>query len=180
MQEVDPPIRQISFRRLIGTGISAKLLVDIGVQIFNPFLPVLANGLVLTVIQMGQLVGLRSAMGLFAPVSGLIADRTSFRLVIRLALFVNAAGFFALGLSHAPWMAVIAILLAGLGASSFIPILQAYVSAGLPYSIRARGLGMLEYSWALTGIVGLSVVGLLIQVTGWRAPFSYWRLGWSP
>lgn len=177
MQEVAPPITQISFRRLIGTGISAKLLVDIGVQIFNPFLPVIASGLGLTVIQMGQLIGLRSAMGLFAPVSGIIADRTSFRLVIRLALFVNAAGFFMLGLSHAPWTAVLAMMLAGLGASSFIPILQAYVSAGLPYNIRARGLGMLEYAWALTGIVGLSVVGLVIQFTGWRAPFFVLALG---
>lgn len=163
--------RSISFGRLIGTGIGAKLLVDIGVQIFNPFLPIIAAGLGLDVVAMGQLVGLRSAMGIFAPAAGVAADRTSYRRLIRTALLVNAAGFILLGASQTPWMAVVAMVLAGLGASSFVPTLQAYVSGQLPYTIRARGLGMIEYSWALTGIVGLSLVGLLIQATGWRAPF---------
>jgi predicted MFS family arabinose efflux permease len=30
---------------------------------------------------------------------------------------------------------------------------------------------MIEYSWALTGIVGLSLIGFLIAATGWRTPF---------
>jgi predicted MFS family arabinose efflux permease len=51
------------------------------------------------------------------------------------------------------------------------PILQAYISSKLPYRQRARGIGMLEYSWALTGIVGLSLIGYLIQATSWRMPF---------
>ena len=70
-----PPI---TFRRLIGTSISAKLLIDIGQQIFNPFLPVIAAGLGLDVVTLGRLVGLRSLMGIFAPVSGELADRTSY------------------------------------------------------------------------------------------------------
>jgi predicted MFS family arabinose efflux permease len=163
--------RTISFGRLIGTGIGAKLLVDIGVQIFNPFLPIIASGLGLDVVAMGRLVGLRSAMGIFAPAAGVASDRSSYRLVIRLALLVNAAGFLLLAVSQNAWMVVAAMVLAGLGASSFVPTLQAYISGQLPYAIRARGLGMIEYSWALTGIVGLSLVGLLIQFTGWRAPF---------
>ena len=167
----------LSFRRLIGTGIGAKLLVDIGQQIFNPFLPVIASGLGITVVTLGRLVGLRSLMGIFAPLFGVAADRTSYRLVIRLALLLNAAGFLLLGFSQGMWMTVVAMILAGLGTSVFVPNLQAYVSGHLPYSIRARGLGMLEYSWALTGIVGLSVVGILIQLTNWRVPFFLLALG---
>ena len=163
-----PPI---TFRRLIGTGISAKLLIDIGQQIFNPFLPVIAAGLGLDVITLGRLVGLRSLMGIFAPVSGELADRTSYRLVIRLALLVNAAGFLIVGLSQNGWMTAAGMILAGLGAAAFVPTLQAFVSGHLPYAIRARGLGMIEYAWALTGIVGLSLVGLLIEWTNWRTPF---------
>jgi hypothetical protein len=34
-----PTSEHVSFRRLIGVGMAAKLLVDIGAQIFNPFLP---------------------------------------------------------------------------------------------------------------------------------------------
>jgi predicted MFS family arabinose efflux permease len=36
---------------------------------------------------------------------------------------------------------------------------------------------MLEYSWALTGIVGLSLMGLLIAATSWRAPFFVLAVG---
>jgi predicted MFS family arabinose efflux permease len=163
--------QSITFRRLISISISAKLLIDIGQQIFNPFLPVIAAGLGLDVVTLGRLVGLRSLMGIFAPLSGELAERWSYRRVIRLALLLNAAGFLLIGFSQGLWMTATGMILAGLGTGAFVPMLQAYVSGHLAYSIRARGLGMLEYSWALTGIVGLSVVGVLIEWTDWRVPF---------
>jgi predicted MFS family arabinose efflux permease len=161
----------ITFRRLIGTGISAKLLIDIGQQIFNPFLPVIAAGLGVDVVTLGRLVGLRSLMGIFAPVSGELADRWGYRLIIRISLWLNAAGFLLVGFSQSLGMTAAGMILAGLAVGGFVPTLQAYVSGHLDYSIRARGLGMIEYSWALTGIVGLSVVGVLIEWTDWRTPF---------
>lgn len=171
------PKPDITFRRLIGTGMAGKLLVDIGNQIFNPFLPVIAAGLGISVVTLGQLVGLRSAMGIFSPFSGAIADRHGYRLVIRVALLANAAGYLLISFSRAPWMVVAGMILAGLGIGVFVPNLQAYVSGKLPYGLRARGLGMIEYSWALTGIVGLSLVGLLIAATGWRTPFILLAVG---
>ena len=48
----------------------------------------------------------------------------------------------------------------GLGIACFVPNLHAYLSARLPYSLRARGLGMVEYSWALTGIIGAVALGI--------------------
>lgn len=150
---------------------AAKLVVDIGAQIFNPFLPLIASGLGLGVVELGRVVGLRNAMGIFAPLSGVLSDRLGYRVVIRVALLVMAAGSLLMAASNSLWMVVVAILLLGLGAGAFVPNLQAFVSGRLPYSLRARGLGMIEYSWALTGIFGLSLVGLLIAATGWRTPF---------
>lgn len=161
----------ISFHRLIGTGMAAKLVVDIGSQIFNPFLPLIASGLGMSVVELGRMVGLRSAMGVFSPFSGAMSDRFGYRLVIRAALLVTAVGCFLMAISSSPWMVLVAILLSGLGTSAFVPNLQAFVSSHLPYKLRARGLGMIEYSWALTGIFGLSLVGLLIAATSWRIPF---------
>jgi len=162
---------ELSFARLIGVSMTGKLLVDIGAQIFNPFLPVIAAGLGMSVVELGRLVGLRSAMGVFAPVSGALADRHGYRPVIRSALWLSAAGFLLLGASSAAWMVVLAMVLSGLGIGAFVPNLQAFVSSRLPYALRARGLGMIEYSWALTGILGLSLIGVLIAATNWRAPF---------
>ena len=120
---------------------------------------------------MGRLVALRSAMGLFSPLFGAAADRHSYRRVLQLGLLSGAAGMTIVGLSSSVWMAVPGMILSGLCFAAFVPTLQAYVSARLPYSRRARGLGILEYSWAITGIFGLYLMGQLIEATSWRAPF---------
>ncbi|OUC06250.1 hypothetical protein RY27_22210, partial [Litorilinea aerophila] len=166
---------EISFGRLMGTSIAARLLVDTHSQIFNPFLSLFAAGLGTDVVTMGQLVSLRNLMGLCAPFLGVLADRQGYRRVLRLSLLLGAAGSFLIAGSYHLSMAVVGMVLSGLGIAGFIPTLQAYLSARLPYARRARGMGMLEYSWALTGIVSLSLIGWLIQEWGWRAPF--WLLG---
>lgn len=163
---------ELSFARLITTCISARLLVDIGVQMFNPFLPIFAAGLKTDVVTLGRVMSLRTLVGMFSlPVIGEIADRYGYRLVLRSALIISAAGMWLVGSSTSVWMALPGLVLIGMGLAGFVPTLQAYLSARLPYSRRARGMGMLEYSWALTGIVGLSLIGFLIDWTGWRTPF---------
>ena len=166
-----PNHTDLSFRRLMAVSISARLLVDTGVQIFSPYLPVIASGLGITVVTLGRLVSLRSAMGLFAPFFGAQADKHGYRLILRIGLVLNAIGLIIFASSTTPIMALAGMIFAGLGMASFVPTLQAYLSARLPYAQRARGIGILEYSWAFTGIVGLFLVGQLMAIIGWRAPF---------
>ena len=80
---------------------------------------------------------------------GALADRRGYRDVMQIGLFLNALGYFIVGSSINVWMAAIGMMLGGLGHFVFGPTLQAYLSARLPYAQRARGLGILEYSWAL-------------------------------
>ncbi len=167
---MDVTQKDISFARLMGVSISSKLLIDTAVQIFNPFLPIIAAGLNTDVVTMGRLLSLRSLMGLSSPFFGVTADRRGFRLIIRLGLLVAAVGMFIMGLSTGVWMAAVAMVVMGIGVAAFVPTLQAYVSGRLPYHQRARGLGIVEYSWALTGIFGLSLAGLIIAWTNWRVP----------
>lgn len=169
--------REMSFARLISTAISARLLVDIGVQMFNPFLPIFAAGLNTDVVVMGRLVSLRSAMGLLAPAFGMLADRQGYRRVLRGSLLTGAVGMWVIGASQTIWLAMLGMVLLGLSLAGFTPTLQAYLSSRLPYAQRARGMGMLEYSWALTGIIGLSLMGQLIAWTNWRVPFFLLGIG---
>jgi len=46
----------------------------------------------------------------------------------------------------------------------------------LPYEKRARGIGIVEYSWALAGIAGLFTAGFLIDLFSWRAPFIFFGI----
>ncbi len=163
--------QKISFARLITTCISARLLVDISVQMFNPFLPIFAAGLNTDVVVMGRMISARTATGLLAPAFSILATRFGYQAVLRGAMLAMAAGLWIIGSSSTVPQALIGMILLGLGLTGFVPILQAYLSISLPYNRLARAIGMLEYSWALTGIVGLSLMGLLIAATGWRTPF---------
>lgn len=165
--EVQP---DISVNRLILIGLLTRLVTDTAVQLFFPFLPVIAEGLRTTSVAAGRLVSLRSAMGLFSPAFGYQAYLRGYRTVMRFGLLLAAVGYLIVGLSNTLWLAAMGMVLGGLGTFAFAPILQAYLSARLPFHRRARGLGTVEYAWALAGIVGLYLAGLLIEVLGWRAP----------
>jgi predicted MFS family arabinose efflux permease len=66
---------------------------------------------------------------------------------------------------------LLALFLAGLGKSVFDPALQAYVGERVPYQRRGLAIGMIEFAWAGSALVGLPLVGLLMERMGWRAPF---------
>ena len=163
--------------RLIGLSIAARLIFDTGVQIFNPFLPIIAAGLQTDVVTLGRMVSLRSAMGLLAPLFGAWADRHGFRTIMRIGLLCGALGALLIGLSLNLSTAIAGMIIWGIGMAAFVPALQAYLSAQLPYARRGRGIAIVEYSWALAGIVGLSSISLLIAATNWRAPFYALSLG---
>lgn len=177
MTTTSAPPRSLSFARLITTNISARLLIDIGAQMFNPFLPIFAAGMGVDVVTMGRLVALRGTMGLFSTGIGTIADRIGYQRVMAFALLTGAIGMAVLGSSNSLLQLIIGMSLIGISLAGFVPTQQAYLSSLLPYHQLARGMGMLEYSWALTGIVGLSLMGQLIAATSWRVPFYILSVG---
>jgi predicted MFS family arabinose efflux permease len=122
------------------------------------------------IVIMGRLLGVQNLAGMSSPVLGVLAERHSYRRVMQGSLVAGALGFLLIGLSVGLWSALSGLLLIGFCVAGLIPTLVAYLSTRLPYARRARGLGMLEYSWALAGIVGLFVVGQLIELFGWRIP----------
>lgn len=159
------------FRRVLAACITTRLVVDTSVQLFYSFLQIIAMGMALDVVILGRLLGLRSIVGLSAPLFGSAADRYGYLRVMRLALVLSAAGTFLLGSGAGFWSIVAGMIVSGVGLTGFIPTVQAYISAQLPFAQRARGLGILEYSWALAGIVGLSLMGLLFDRFSWQLPF---------
>jgi len=165
------PRTEPSLRRLLAMSVATRLLVDTGTQIFFPFLSIIATGLGVGVVTLGRLLSLRSAVGLSSPLFGALADRLGYRPVMRATLLLIALGTLLVGSSPNIWVAAVGVTLMGIGNASFIPTLWAYLSTRLPYARRAQGLGIVEYSWALAGIVGLFLAGQLIAVAGWRAPF---------
>ena len=169
-KQLDSKHTDLPFAQLMGLSISARLLTDTVAQLFNPFLTIFAAGLGVDVVTLGRLMSLRLVTGIFTPLLGALADRHGYRRMMRLSLVLIVVGLLLISSGSGMISLVIGMILMGLGQSGFVPTLHAYLSARLPYTIRARGLGVLEYSWALAGIVGLFLIGQLIAATHWRMP----------
>lgn len=165
-----PPINQRITYILI-LGISAKLLIDTTIQLFNPFLTMIAAGVGISAVSMGGLVALRGLMGLSAPAIGTIADRVGYKKVMQVSLFLSGSGMMLAGFSKNVIFFTVGMILTGIGQAGYTPNLHAYISSRLPYEKRARGIGIIEYAWALAGIAGLFLAGYLIEEYSWRTPF---------
>jgi predicted MFS family arabinose efflux permease len=65
----------------------------------------------------------------------------------------------------------VALSLAFIGYLIFVPSLQAYLGDRVPYENRARVLGITEFAWSLSAIIGIPLAGWIIARNGWLAPF---------
>ena len=166
-----PLNQRIAF--LLSLGVAVKLIVDTSFQLFNPFLTIIAAGAGISVVSLGGLVGLRSLLGLSAPLFGVFADRIGYRKVMQISLLISGSGLLITGFSKSTGIFITGLLLTGIGQAGFTPSLHAHVSSKLPYKRRALGIGILEYSWALAGMIGLLGAGLLIEGFSWRSPFIF-------
>jgi predicted MFS family arabinose efflux permease len=90
-------------------------------------------------------------------------------MLVGLGLLV--AGMFAGGFLPFYGVVLAALFLAGFGKSIFDPALQAYVGERVPFRRRGLVIGVLEFGWAGSTLLGIPLVGLLIEHLGWRAPF---------
>lgn len=156
--------------RLITVAIAMRLVVDTAVRMFYPFLPEISRGLGITLSQGGLLLALRSAMVFPSPLFGAWSDRHGPRTLLTAALLAQALGLGWLSAAQGMAQAIAPVILLGLASSAFIPTLQAAVAEHVPFHRRGRVVGIIEFSWAITGLVILPIVGVMMVQNGWQAP----------
>ncbi len=147
----------------------ARLTIDVGTRLPYPFIPQLAGGMGLSIVGFSWLLFIRSMAGIVGPLFGVAADRIGRRKVMTAGLMFQAVGVLGLSMSSG-WLAVLAMVFYGISLAAFIPAEQAYISDQVVYSKRGRALAAIEFSWAISGIVGLPIVGWMIDAFGWRSP----------
>jgi predicted MFS family arabinose efflux permease len=77
-----------------------------------------------------------------------------------------------LGLDSPFTIVVILMALISLCLIIFVPAQQAFFGDRVPYAQRGRVMAAAELAWSLAFIVGLPLVGILIQFAGWRIGFA--------
>ena len=118
-----------------------------------------------------SLIAINQVTGALSPFFGPLGDRWGYRGMMLAGLSMLTVGMLASGLLPVYGVVLLGLFLAGLAKSVFDPALHGYVGERVPYQRRGLAIGMLEFAWAGSALVGLPLVGLLIERLGWRAPF---------
>lgn len=153
-----------------------KLILNAGWRFVYPFLPALGRGLGVDLGQMGVLLSVRWGAGFATPlgVAAVERSRSSRRLLV-VGLVSFSVGALVTASSGVFVGAVVGFAFMGLAKPLFDVGAATYVSERVPYSRRARSLGILELSWAGGFLVGAPLAGWLIGTWGWDMPF--WVFG---
>jgi DHA1 family inner membrane transport protein len=164
-----PVARSLAFQ--LGAATLARLVLNTSRRFAYTFAPALSRGLGVPLPAITRLIAINQATGVLSPFFGPLGDRWGYRVMMLAGLSVLTAGMLAGGLVPVYGMVLLALLLAGLGKSFFDPALQAYVGERVPYQRRGLAMGFIEFAWAGSSLVGIPLIGLLMEWQGWQSPF---------
>lgn len=161
--------RKLTFQ--LGIATLARLVVNTSRRFAYPFASALSRGLGVPLAAITSLIAVNQVTGVLSPLLGPLGDRWGYRVMMLAGLTMLTGGMLAGGLLPTYGVVLLALFLAGLGKSVFDPALHAYVGQRVPYQRRGLAIGMIEFAWAGSALVGLPLVGLLMERMGWRSPF---------
>ncbi len=148
-----------------------RLALNSARRFVYPFAPALSRGLGVPLTAITSVIAANQSTALLGMFFGPIADHFGYRLMMLAGLGMLVAGMFAGGFFPFYGVVLVSLFIAGLGKSVFDPALQAYISERVPFHRRGLIIGLLEFSWSGSTLVGIPLIGVLMEYVGWRAPF---------
>lgn len=149
----------------------ARTVLDTGYRAVYPFLPFIASNLGVPVASAALIIQLRNLAGFTSPLFGPLTDRYGRRLMMLAGISIVAVMGISMYFVVSLWMAILFMTLMGFSTILYVPAQQAFLGDNVPYARRGRVMAIAEFSWSLAAIVGLPLVGIIIQTRGWRAGF---------
>ncbi len=148
-----------------------RLVYNTTFRMIYPFLSYFAKGMGVDLRTISYAVTARSLMGIISPFFASVADSRGRKTGILLGtvIYTGAMGLIVAWPTYTAFF--IGLSLASIGYLIFVPSLQAYLGDQVPYEKRGRVLGITEFAWSLSAIIGVPLVGFLIARRGWLAPF---------
>jgi len=159
-------------RRNLITVTTARLVANACYRFSGPFLAIIASGLDASLGEIGVALAVSELTGLASPAIGRMVDRASHRASMAVGLAGTAVGCTIAAVSTSTTWFALGVSFMVLTRQSFDIGLGAWIAAHVPYAQRGRIVGLTETSWALGLLVGVSLMGALTAVVGWRAGFG--------
>ena len=167
--QTDIPVSGLVLK--IGVATICRLALNTARRFAYPFAPVLSRGLGVSLTAITSVIAVNQATAVIGIFFGPLADRLGYRLMMFVGMGMLVVGMFSAGCLPFYGVVLIAFFLAGLGKSLFDPAIQAYIGERVPFERRGLVIGMLEFSWAGSTLLGIPLIALIIDRLGWRSPF---------
>ena len=159
-------------RRDITSVTTARICVNALFRYIGPFLAVVADGLDVSVAELGVALTVAQICGFAAPAIGRLVDHLPRRRSIAIGLGGAALG----GVVVATCNGIIWFTVGLLTISAFNIVLVvgtgAWIADHVPFAQRSRVVGLNETSWALGLLIGVSAMGLVTAATSWRWAYA--------
>ncbi|MCP4024623.1 MAG: MFS transporter [Desulfobacteraceae bacterium] len=136
-----------------------------------PFAPAMARGLGVELSSITSIIALNQASSLFAPFIVTIGDRIGYKLLLLFSMALLTTAMFAVGLFPFYIVVMISLMLAGVSKSIIDPTLQGIAGNIVPIEKRGMVIGIMEFSWAASTLVGIPLSGFIIEKYNWQTPF---------
>jgi predicted MFS family arabinose efflux permease len=148
-----------------------RVVISTTFRMIYPFLSYFARGMGVDLKMISYALTARSLMGLISPFLASVADSRGRKtgMLLGIITYTGALSLIVLWPTYPSFF--IALSLATIGYLIFIPSMQAYLGDRVPYEKRGRVLGITEFAWSLSAIIGVPLVGFIIARKGWLAPF---------
>ena len=146
----------------------ARLATNAVYRFAPPFLATIARGLDVDLADLGVALAITELAGLASPLIGRLIDRVPRRRSMVGGLAGIAVGAAIAGLSTGIVMFTAGLLLLAVAKIVFDVGLISWTPTTSPYERRGRVVGIIETSWALGLLVGVTPLGLVAAATSWR------------
>lgn len=148
-----------------------RWIISTNVRMVYPFLAVFARALGVSINELALAVSARNLIGAFSFLLAPISDRYGRKAGILVALALPVAGNLLVIIKPGFFTFLVGMGLAYMGSVLFVSTVQAYLGDHIPYHQRGRVVGIIELGWALAFVLGMPLVGLMIERSGWVSPF---------
>lgn len=152
---------------------ATRAVINTGFRMVYPFLPVFARGLGVSLQTLALTVTARSLLGALSPLLGSVADVRGRKWAMMVSLGLFAFGFMLLPLRPVFVVFTAALLISMVGKLIFDPAMQAYLGDRIEYARRGLAIAITEVGWSASSLIGIPIVGWLIDRRGWQAPFPW-------
>ena len=149
----------------------SRLLLNTSRRFIYTFASTFSRALGVPLTSITGLIAINQGTSVLGILFGPLGDQLGYKLMILIGMSCLTVGMLAAGILPFYSVIAIAMFLAGLGKSIVDPAIQAYAGQKVPYHRRGLVIGIMELAWAGSTLIGIPLMGILIEKLGWQAPF---------